>query len=184
MYPIAWMCLSPLSGWSAALFPHERYPAVPNPIIELQVKQSFCWLPMMPILALKKRRRSLTALNPSLLQFCCKEACGPTTFFHVSRPSKVARYFPSAINEYKDFAVLLIRWTWVVVQSSYRGRSWRRVFSSRLVILFPVSRIHSCQQHFYRSFCPPRNEKSNGRCAEIVDKGFFEFKHSINNSLF
>ena len=109
MYPMAWMCLSPLSGFNVASFPHELSPPVPNPILELQVEQSFCWLAMMPILALKKPRLSLTALNPSLLQFRCKEACEPTTFFHVSRPSKVARYFPSAINEYKDSAVLLIK---------------------------------------------------------------------------
>ena len=108
MYPIARMCLSPLSGLNFALFPHELFPPVPNPILELQVEQSFCWLAMMPILALKKPRLSLTALNPSLLQFCCKEACEPITFFHVSRPSKVARYFPSAINEYKELAVLLM----------------------------------------------------------------------------
>ena len=109
MYPIARMCLSPLSGFNVASFPHELSPPVPNPILELQVEQSFCWLEMMPILALKKLWLSLTALNPSLLQFRCKEACEPTTFFHVSRPSKVARYFPSAINEYKDSAVLLIK---------------------------------------------------------------------------
>ena len=171
MYPMAWMCLSPLSRWSAALFPHERYPTVPNPIIELQVKQSFCWLAMMPILALKKRGRSLTALNPSLLQFCCKEACGPTTFFHVSRPNKVARYFPSAINEYKDFAVLLIKMNlsccpiFIPRQILEKG-----VF--QLVTLFPVSRSHSCRQHCYRSFCSPRNGTSNGRCTEIVEKEF------------
>ena len=29
------------------------------------------------------------ALNPSMLQFNCKEALGPTTDFHVSRPSEV-----------------------------------------------------------------------------------------------
>ena len=109
MYPMARMFLSPLSGRCFALFPHEKYPTVPNPIMELQVEQSFCWLAMMPILALWKPRLSLTTLNPSLLQFSCKEACEPTTFFHVSRPSKVARYFPSAINEYKEFAVLLIK---------------------------------------------------------------------------
>ena len=109
MYSMALMCLSPLSGLCVASFPHELSPPVPNPILELQVEQSFCWLAMMPILALKKPRLSLTALNPSLLQFRCKEACEPTTFFHVSRPSKMARYFPSAINEYKDSAVLLIK---------------------------------------------------------------------------
>ena len=109
MYPIARMCLFPLSGFNVATFPHELSPPVPNPILELQVEQSFCWLAMMPILALKKPRLSLTALNPSLLQFRCKEACQPITFFHMSRPSKVARYFPSAINEYKDSAVLLIK---------------------------------------------------------------------------
>ena len=106
MYPMALMCLFPLSGLCVATFPHELSPPVPNPILESQVKQSFSWLAMTPILA--SEGPPLT-LNPSLLQFCCKEACEPTTFFHVSRPSEVARYFSSAINEYKDSAVLLMK---------------------------------------------------------------------------
>ena len=106
MYPIALMCLSPLSGLNVASFPHELSPPVPNPILESQVKQSFSWLAMTPILA--SEGPPLT-LNPSLLQFCCKEACEPTTFFHLSLPSEVARYFPSAINEYKESAVLLMK---------------------------------------------------------------------------
>ena len=109
MYPMALICFSPLSGRSVALFPHTKRPTVPNPITELQVAQLLCWLAMMPIFALKKPGLSLATLNPSLLQFFCKEACEPTTFFHVSRPRKVARYFPSAINEYKESAVLLMK---------------------------------------------------------------------------
>ena len=106
MYPMALMCLFPLSGSCVATFPHELSPSVPNPILESQVKQSFSWLAMMPILALELPPLTL---NPSMLQFFCKEACEPTTFFHVSRPSEVAWYFPSAINEYKDSAVLLMK---------------------------------------------------------------------------
>ena len=105
MYPMALMSLSPLSGLCAAAFPHELSPPVPNPILESQEEQSFSWLEAMPILALEKPP---STLNPSLLQFRCKEAREPTTFFHVSRPSEVAWYFPSAINEYKESAVLLM----------------------------------------------------------------------------
>ena len=68
------------------------------------------------------------------------------------------------------------RWTWVVGQSSYRGRSWRRVFSSKLVALFLVSRSHSCQQHLDRSLCRSRNGNGNGRYAEIDIKGFFQIR--------
>ena len=106
MYPMPVMCLSPLSGLCVATFPHELFPPVPNPILESQVQQLFSWLAMTPILAFELPP---STLNPSLLQFCCKEACEPTTFFHVSLPSEVARYFPSAINEYKDSAVLLMK---------------------------------------------------------------------------
>ena len=109
MYPVALVCLSPLSGSSVASFPQELSPPVPKPIMELWVKQSFCWLTMMPILALKIARLSPTISNPSLLQIRCKEACEPATFFQVSRSSKMARYFPSAINEYKESAVLLMK---------------------------------------------------------------------------
>ena len=50
------ICFFPLSGWSVALFPHTKCPTVPNPITELQVAQSLCWLAMMPILAMEKPR--------------------------------------------------------------------------------------------------------------------------------
>ena len=112
MYPMALMCLLPLSPSLVASFPHvlksSYFPPVPNPILESQVWQSFCSLPRMPTLALERSLRLLTALNPSLLQLYCKEDWDPISVFHVSRPSEVARYFPSAISEYREFACLLM----------------------------------------------------------------------------
>ena len=112
MYPMALMCLFPLSGKCIAWFPHvlesSVRPPVPKPIRELQEPQSFWSLAMMPILALEWLGLLPIALNPSLLQLSCREACGPTSDFHVLRPSKVARYFPSAISENSELACLLM----------------------------------------------------------------------------
>ena len=108
MYPMALMDFSLLSPPCLATFPHvlksSGYPPVPNPILESQVLQSFSWLAMKPILALEWPL--LTVLNPSLLQLSCKEAWEPISVFHVSRPSEVAQYFPSAISEYRESACL------------------------------------------------------------------------------
>ena len=56
MYPMALMCLFPLSGERVASFPHvlesSCRPPVPKPIRESQEEQSFCWLEVMPILTL------------------------------------------------------------------------------------------------------------------------------------
>lgn len=82
---------------------------MPNPILESQVEQwSDPSLAMIPILALAFPALSLAVLKPSLLQFSCKEALGPISFFHVSRPSKVARCCPSAMSENRDLAFLLM----------------------------------------------------------------------------
>jgi len=87
------MYLIPLSGDHEASFPHVLeslgYPPVPNPILESQLLQSFCSLPMIPILALEKELSVPTALNPSLLQLRCKEVIDPSSAFHESRPSEV-----------------------------------------------------------------------------------------------
>ena len=125
MYPMALMFLLPLSGLCVALFPHvlesSRHPPVPNPILELQEPQSFCWLPTIPILALEKSTYLHIALKPSLLQLNCKEACEPISDFHVSRPSEVARCCSSAISEYRESAVLFMTikfvfsWPWVFI---------------------------------------------------------------------
>ena len=106
------MYLPPLSGLATAAFPHvlesSGCPPVPNPILESQEPQSFSWLLMMPILAFELEEEVPTALNPSLLQFICKEACDPISVFHVLRPSEVARYWSSAISEYRELACLLM----------------------------------------------------------------------------
>ena len=113
IYPMALMCLLPLSGEYVASFPHvlesSCRPPVPKPIRESQEPQWFCWLAVMPILALDWRASSPTALNPSLLQLGCKEAREPISDFHVLRPSEVARYFPSAISENSELACRLIK---------------------------------------------------------------------------
>ena len=79
MYPMALMCLFPLSGEYVASFPHvlesSCRPPVPKPMRESQEPQLFSWLAVMPILALDRRGLSPTALNPSLLQYDCREAC-------------------------------------------------------------------------------------------------------------
>ena len=125
MYPMALMCLSPLSVSCLASFPHvlesSCFPPVPNPILESQLPQSFSLLPRKPILALECVLLSLAALNPSLLQLRCKEASDPISVFHVLRPSEVARYCPSAISEYKESAVLFMTrkfvfcWPWIFI---------------------------------------------------------------------
>ena len=105
------MCLRSLSDSIAASFPHvlssSCSPPVPNPILESGLTQSFSLLPRKPILALDQRWSPPAALNPSLLQLVCREACEPINFFHVSRPSEVAWYCPSAISEYREVACLL-----------------------------------------------------------------------------
>ena len=112
MYPKALMSWSPLSASNLAMFPHvlesSWLPPVPNPILELQEWQSPSSLARIPILALERVVMVHSALNPSLLQVSCKEASGPTTDFHLSRPSEVLRYCPSAISEYRELALLVI----------------------------------------------------------------------------
>ena len=108
---MALMCLSPLSGdHVVASFPHvllsSNIPPVPNPILESHETQSSSLLLVIPILALASFVLLQIALNPSLLQLGCKEACGPISDFHVLRPSEVARYWPSAISEYSELACL------------------------------------------------------------------------------
>ena len=104
------MCLCPLSGDHVASFPHvfvsSKLPPVPNPILESHKTQSFSSLFVIPILALECVLSLQIALNPSLLQYFCKDACGPIRDFHVIRPSEVARYRPSAISEYSELACL------------------------------------------------------------------------------
>ena len=128
MYPMALMCLIPLSGLHVASFPHvlesSGWPPVPKPMRESQEPQSFCSLAVMPILALEWRGLSPTALNPSLLQLSCNEACGPTSDFHVLRPSEVARYFPSAISENSELACL-----WMTM-----NLSWWSIFVPRQIL--------------------------------------------------
>ena len=108
IYPIALMCLLPLSGEIVASFPHvfesSCKPPVPYPILESQVRHSFSLFAMMPILAFDWLL-VCTTLNPSLLQPVCSEACGPIRDFHLSRPSETFRYTLSAISAYNELAL-------------------------------------------------------------------------------
>ena len=108
MYPIAWMYWSPLSGALFATFPQvlesKGFPPVPNPILESHESHTTWLLPTKPILALEWSLQRQMALKPSILQFCCSEAWEPISVFHLSRPSEVERYCPSAIREYKESA--------------------------------------------------------------------------------
>ena len=112
IYPMALMCFSPLSPEGVTSFPHvlesSCFPPVPNPILESQLLHPFSLLPRIPILALEALFFVHSELNPSLLQLSCKEACEPISVFHVSRPSDVLRYCPSAISEYRELAFLLM----------------------------------------------------------------------------
>ena len=107
------MCLLPLSEEYVASFPQvwlsSWYPPVPNPILESQSLQSSLSSAMIPILAFDAFMSLHTALNPSLTQLVCKEALEPISDFHNLRPSDVLRYFPSAISECSETAVLLTK---------------------------------------------------------------------------
>ena len=110
MYPMALMYLSPLSVRYLASLPHVfellGFPPVPNPILELHVEHAFSLLLTIPILALEYPLELQTTLNPSLLQLYCNEPWEPINSFHFSRPSEVARYWPSAISERRESACL------------------------------------------------------------------------------
>ena len=108
MYPIPLMCCSPLSGEYFAWLPHvlelSGFPPVPKPILESQEEHLFSLLAMKPILAFEEPWTLHTALNPSLLQLCCREAWEPISDFQLFRPADVLRYCPSAISECNEFA--------------------------------------------------------------------------------
>ena len=112
MYPMLLMCCSPLSVEYFAWLPHvlvlSGYPPVPKPILESQEEHLFSLLAMKPILAFEKPWTLHTALNPSLLQLCCREAWEPISDFQLFRPADVLWYCPSAISECNEFARWLI----------------------------------------------------------------------------
>ena len=90
---MALISLFPPSNECLAAFPQvlvSGCPPVPNPILESQELQSFSLFPTIPILALEDLFPN-TALNPSLLQCFCNEACEPIIFFQVPRPSEMLR---------------------------------------------------------------------------------------------
>ena len=110
MYPMALMCLPPLSGETSAslplVFELPGLPAMPNTILELHESHSSSLLLTIPILALEYPLQLQTTLNPFLLQLYCNEPWEPINSFHFSRPSEVARYWPSAISECRESACL------------------------------------------------------------------------------
>ena len=123
------MLLSPLSApcIATAPFPHALLllgtPPPPNPTLESVYSQLSSLSPSIPILALPWLELSLTTLNPSLPHFCCNDAWEPISDFHVSRPSWVAQYCPSAISEYNELVCLfitinLICWSIIIPRQS------------------------------------------------------------------
>ena len=111
MYPMALICFIPLStplrlASLPQVFESSGLPPVPNPILESHEEHSFWLLLTIPILVLEFSLLLQTALNPSLLQLYCNEPCEPINSFHLSRPSEVARYCPSAISECRESACL------------------------------------------------------------------------------
>ena len=80
--------------------------STPNPITESHVLQSFSLFPRIPTLAL--RLKPFWVLNPSWLQLGWRLAFESVSAIHLYRPSEVARYWPSAIREWREEAWLLI----------------------------------------------------------------------------
>ena len=79
---------------------------MPKPMTESGEVQSYCSLATMPILDFAWSSPLLgSVLNPSLLQFHCKDEPAIRDF-HVARDNDVARYTPSAMSEYSDLACL------------------------------------------------------------------------------
>ena len=106
-----------LEAWFPQVLESSFSPPVPNPTLELHEVQSSSLLPRIPILALERFAQVHSALNPSLLQWSSKE--GPVTISenHVSRPSEIERYCPSAISECKELALSLnsIKLIWLLI---------------------------------------------------------------------
>ena len=183
------MCLCPLSGEYVASFPHvlesSNRPPVPKPIRESQEPQWFCWLAVMPILALELRGLLPTALNPSLLQLGCKEAREPISDSTCYDPVRWHGISHQRSVRTVSWPACWWQWTWADDQSSYRGRSWRRVCSSRSVTWSLVSQSQSCLQKSYRHFCSSRNWNRNGRFSKKQELHFwFALVNFSNNERF
>ena len=80
---------------------------MPNSILESQEVHASSLLLMIPILALEERGSSQTALNPSLLQLCCKEALEPISDFHVSRTSEAVAVLPISDQRVQGIRLLV-----------------------------------------------------------------------------
>ena len=140
------MFLSLLSGECFATFPHvlklSGYPSVPNPILESQLLQSSSLLARKPILTLLWDCLEETALKPSMLQLCCREAWEPISVFHEVLPSEVGRYCQRSASTRSQLPGLWREnWYFALQGSSFRGRSWWRVCPSRSSIWSPVCQI-------------------------------------------
>lgn len=142
-YPMVLIFFCPLSPFHPATFPDvldsSGDPADPNPILEFEESHCFSSLPRIPILDLQGDPSF--ALKPSKLQLGCKEACEPISVFHMSQPSEVLRYFPSAINEYRELTCLSMTmtlvWPPILIPSQIleKGVTWSLVCLSQSFIL-------------------------------------------------
>ena len=115
IYPKAFMFL--LEAWFPQVLESSFSPPVPNPTLELHEVQSSSLLPRIPILVFERFAQVHSALNPSLLQWSSKEAPETISENHVSRPSEIERYCPSAISECKELALSLnsIKLIWLLI---------------------------------------------------------------------
>ena len=111
IYPMALRFFSPLSGECFAELPAGLITFCsgtppPSPMKESGVTQSFCSFAIKPKRTFAWEFEYLPfvcALNPSRLQFRCKDD-PEINDFHLLRPRCVCRYLPSAIKLYNEEA--------------------------------------------------------------------------------
>ena len=172
MYPMALMFLAPLSDpWSfMALFPHvlesSPYSPVPKPILESQLLESFCF-PGYQFLLWKslyrwRRRWSLPCYNWSAgtpeNQSASSMCYDPVRWRGICRQQSVRT---------ESWPASWWQGTCSHGRSSYRGRSWRRVCSSRSATWSLERQTQSCLLTGCRLSCCSKSQNCNERFSEI-----------------
>lgn len=169
IYPIPFILLSPFSGFQPATLPQTLVssgcPPVPNPILESQpMHDPSSSLLMMPIRARVRAppklplSNSATTLNPSTLQYVCKEPREPIYAIHASRPSEVLRYCPSAIRECKESACLSmtakrIFWLMFIPRQILVGRQFGLFCVKPSLSSVNVKGLFVCPEHWIVGKC-------------------------------
>ena len=107
-------------------------------------------------------------LNPSLLQFSCREAMTPINIFHLTRLGEVCWYFPFEINEYRVLPAFLVSiklmWCPIFTPRQILG-IW---YSSKSVTLSLDHRVQSSPLHCYIYAFYSRARNCNGMCPNEV----------------